>query len=316
MALLKRHAAAEVMEHFANHSIHGYDQAYRGGDGGWETITLSDGNKIKIATGDRDCSKGVIDAYQAVGINCGGATYTGNMSAKMVATGNFKRQSASFKAERGDTYLNDANHTAMCLGGGKLAQFGINEKGTVTGGKVGDQTGNECKIMPYYSYPWNCVLECVNNEYMPQIARDTTIQDIDFSKYQLWHPDWIDKTWFYLTNVATGMNLDIANAGKSVGTPVRVAKKDKTNGQVFRLKRQVNKEIGYSPAPLAPCELIPKCAPKLSVTLLHHDLHNGNGVALSAVRGLRTQGFTVVDFGNGNWLLLNPVSHRALGVAK
>ena len=34
----------------------------------------------------------------------------------------------------------------------------INEKGTATGGKPGDQTGKEFLIRSYRNYPWDCVL--------------------------------------------------------------------------------------------------------------------------------------------------------------
>jgi len=75
MALLKRHAAAEVMEHYALCANHGYTQ----GEGRWgqgkEEIALSDGSIVTIPSGDRDCSSGVISAYLAVGIGCGRASY-------------------------------------------------------------------------------------------------------------------------------------------------------------------------------------------------------------------------------------------------
>ena len=101
-------AAAEIAEHIANHSAHGYSQPNRAavgtGGGRGETITLSDGRKVQISTGDRDCSSMAIECYAAQGIDCGGAWYTGDMISKMTASGNFKALPASTwrNPERGD----------------------------------------------------------------------------------------------------------------------------------------------------------------------------------------------------------------------
>ena len=71
----------------------------------------------------------------------------------------------SFSAVRGDIYLNEANHTAMCLDGGNdgiygydcLGEFSISETGGIYG-QAGDQTGSESSIHAYYDYPWNGIL--------------------------------------------------------------------------------------------------------------------------------------------------------------
>lgn len=161
MALTIPEKAAEVMEHLVSHNSHGYSQYSRNGDGGKETITLSDGTKVTIATGDRDCSSAVIDCYRSLGINVGGATYTGNMRSCMCATGNFKwYPQGTYSAKRGDIYLNERHHAAMCKhgyyepGGDTLMQFSISEKGTIDGVE-GDQTGYESNTKAYYDYPWD-----------------------------------------------------------------------------------------------------------------------------------------------------------------
>lgn len=94
----------------------------------------------------------------------------------MTGTGNFKWRPMSFIAQMGDVYLNEKCHTAMCLSAEPdvLMEFSINEKGTATGGKQGDQKQvgeydekygrGESHLRMYYSYPWNGILECVNNE--------------------------------------------------------------------------------------------------------------------------------------------------------
>ena len=167
MAITQREAFAQVMEHLVSHDGgggHGYSQANRMGDGTTETICLSDGTTVTIAGGDRDCSSAVVTALRAVGVNTFGASYTGNMREQLLKTGLFGWRKMGVKsAQRGDIYLNEKCHTAVCVSpygsarGDLLAQFSISEKGTVTGTK-GDQTGRESNIKAYYSYPWDGML--------------------------------------------------------------------------------------------------------------------------------------------------------------
>lgn len=167
MAITQREAFAQVMVHLVSHDGgggHGYSQANRMGDGTTETICLSDGTTVTIAGGDRDCSSAVVTALRAVGVNTFGASYTGNMREQLLKTGLFGWRKMGVKsAQRGDIYLNEKCHTAVCVSpygsarGDLLAQFSISEKGTVTGTK-GDQTGRESNIKAYYSYPWDGTL--------------------------------------------------------------------------------------------------------------------------------------------------------------
>lgn len=167
MAITQREAFAQVIEHLVSHDGgggHGYSQANRMGDGTTETICLSDGTTVTIAGGDRDCSSAVVTALRAVGVNTFGASYTGNMREQLLKTGLFGWRKMGVKsAQRGDIYLNEKCHTAVCVSpygsarGDLLAQFSISEKGTVTGAK-GDQTGRESNIKAYYSYPWDGTL--------------------------------------------------------------------------------------------------------------------------------------------------------------
>lgn len=167
MAITQREAFAQVMEHLVSHDGgggHGYSQANRMGDGTTETICLSDGTTVTIAGGDRDCSSAVVTALRAVGVNTFGASYIGNMREQLLKTGLFGWRKMGVKsAQRGDIYLNEKCHTAVCVSpygsarGDLLAQFSISERGTVTGTK-GDQTGRESNIKAYYSYPWDGTL--------------------------------------------------------------------------------------------------------------------------------------------------------------
>lgn len=165
MALSPNERAAQIMEHLVSCNRHGYSQYSRQGDGGSETITLSDGSQVTINTGDRDCSSAVIDAYRSAGVDVGGATYTGNMRSCMCGTGNFEWMPMSYIAQRGDIYLNEVNHTAMCTSAvpDMLAEFSISENGTIDGVE-GDQTGYESHIRTYYDYPWNGILRYIGED--------------------------------------------------------------------------------------------------------------------------------------------------------
>ena len=187
----KKEVAALIMRHLCTHNAHGYTQDMNGRQGtGTEVIDIY-GVPYTIKSGDRDCSSAVISAYEAAGISCGGATYTGNMRKCMTGTGNFVWRSMNFTAQMGDTYLNEKNHTAMCLSAEPdvLMEFSINEKGTAIGGKVGDQKQSgeydekyghgESHLAMYYDYPWNGILQCVNDQIAFIIEEDGTISKPD-----------------------------------------------------------------------------------------------------------------------------------------
>lgn len=125
---------------------HGYDQTKRWGD-------------------DYDCSALVIKSFEEAGIpvKSKGATYTGNMKKVFLANGfrdviNKVNVVNGAGLQRGDVLLKEGSHTAIYIGNGQLVHASINEKGTTTGGKVGDQTGQEICTRSYYNKPWNAVL--------------------------------------------------------------------------------------------------------------------------------------------------------------
>ena len=164
MTLTQREAFARTMEHLVNHDSHGYTQGNRWGNGCKETIDLGDGVTVEVMQGDRDCSSAIISALNAVGVDTGDATYTGNMRRNILNSGLFVWYGIDdFSAQRGDIYLNEACHTAMCTSpygsseGDMLAEFSIAENGTAYG-EEGDQTGNESHICAYYDYPWDGIL--------------------------------------------------------------------------------------------------------------------------------------------------------------
>lgn len=183
-------AAAEVMEHLCSHSAHGYSQPNRqgigtGGDSG-ETVTLSDGTRVAISTGDRDCSSAAIECYAALGVGVGGATYTGNMRRCMTSTGNFRWITDLSQRKRGDILLNETHHAAVYLGGGRLGQFSISENGTIHGTR-GDQTAYESNIRNYYNYPWNGLLRYCGPAREGSEEDEVTDADIQKIAHAVWN---------------------------------------------------------------------------------------------------------------------------------
>lgn len=142
---------------------HGYDQTNRWG-------------------ADYDCSSFVISAFKAAGVPLS-CTYTGNMRGDMLRNG-FADVTASINLTTGagliggEVLLNHKHHTALYIGGDKLVQASINERGTTTGGTTGDQTGKEIYTRSYYNYPWDCVLRYVGDgtaatETCEEVAQNT-----------------------------------------------------------------------------------------------------------------------------------------------
>ena len=136
--------ATQWMIDLANNPKHGYDQDNRWGP-------------------DYDCSSA------GVPVKSKGASYTGNMKSVFISCG-FKDVRSSINLsngsglKRGDVLLNTVTHTAMYIGNGQIVHASINENGTTTGGKTGDQTGKEICIRSYYNKNWDCVLRYMNDD--------------------------------------------------------------------------------------------------------------------------------------------------------
>lgn len=152
--MTKTEKAISYMEKIARDNSHGYDQEDRWGNP------------------DFDCSGLVITAWNTAGVKTG-ATYTGDMYKAFIRAG-FKNvtQSVSLYTgagmKRGDVLLSPGHHTAMYCGNGLMVDARINEKGRITGGKSGDQTGHEIEIHNYNNHPWKYVLRYPEKEATPK----------------------------------------------------------------------------------------------------------------------------------------------------
>ena len=146
--------AIDLAVRIADDPSHGYDQNSRWGS-------------------DFDCSSFLIYVWESVGVpvRTNGATYTGNMREVFTRCGfvlanvDADDLSTGSGLVPGDILLNDASHTAMYIGNGRIVQASSNEFGGVVGGQSGDQTGAEIGIRGYYNAPWSCVLRYANDTH-------------------------------------------------------------------------------------------------------------------------------------------------------
>lgn len=129
--------AVKFMVDIANDNSHGYDQKHRNGP-------------------DYDCSSLVGTALNKAGFNVAPYSWTGNLRKQLLNCG-FKEIGITSARKRGDIFLSEGEHVVMCVDEKNIVHASINEKGTVSGGKTGDQTGKEICIRSFYhpSYGWD-----------------------------------------------------------------------------------------------------------------------------------------------------------------
>lgn len=236
MSLTQREAFARTMEHLVEHDSHGYTQGNRWGNGTKETIDLGDGVSVEVMQGDRDCSSAIISALDAVGVDTHDATYTGNMKRNILESGLFEWKDINTVAERGDIYLNEEYHTAMCTSSepDMLAEFSISENGTAYGDE-GDQTGWESHITNYYEYPWDGYLHWLNDGSTLGVQPTRhEVQYVENGVYRLYNPNTSHHMFTADYNEAQGLS----DAG---WTDEGIAWKNSNGSRVYRL---YNKQSG------------------------------------------------------------------------
>ena len=139
--------AVEWAVKIANDNAHGYDQEQRNGP-------------------DYDCSSLVATALKQAGFNVSEQSWTGNLKGQLMAEG-FYLCSAPWMP--GDIHLNTQKHVCMSVDADMIVEASVNELGGIVGGQLGDQTGNEISIKPFYVYRhgWNYHLRAPQNKKMP-----------------------------------------------------------------------------------------------------------------------------------------------------
>ena len=195
----RANVAAQIMEHLCTCPEHGYSQPGRYGTSGYCNVKTDIGI-IKVKRGDRDCSSAVCEAWE---LALKGTPYEGkitryhatfDMKSIFLASGLFSWKPMSYSALRGDIYLDEDAHTAMCTQNDAradlLAEFSISETGGIDG-KPGDQTGQESSVHGYYPGSWDGIL-AYNGK------ADTKEQDSGTKPKQPTFrisTDWAGKTW-------------------------------------------------------------------------------------------------------------------------
>ncbi len=220
--------ATDLMRHLCQHDWHGYAQDARWGDGEGVCPVTVDGVTYNLQQGDRDCSSAVIECWRLalMGTPYEGvlndATYTGNMRTVFVGSGLFEWMPMSYIAQPGDIYLNEANHTAMCLSSDPdlMGEFSINSFGGITGDTTGDQTGNESHIVPYKDFPWDGILRFKGISTSPNPKIKVQIYQANGSDAQRFRPCQNVDGSFTFRNVKFDKLLDAKDGKVENGTEV------------------------------------------------------------------------------------------------
>lgn len=180
------------MEKIAKDDSHGYDQAKRLGP-------------------DYDCSSFVSQGLIEGGFDIKKGSTTSTLYSQLIKNG-FKPCTAPWK--RGDIHLSVGHHVVASTDATHIVHASINEKGTTTGGKTGDQTGNEICVRSYYEHKngWTYHLRYSEETKSTSTATSSSAQKSTSSKYYKKY---------------TGSSSSLVDALKAVGVDSSVANRAK-----------------------------------------------------------------------------------------
>ena len=187
--------AAEIHAFMCTDPRFGYSQDPRwGGDyngGEVATFTSEAGYTYRIPCGSYDCSSSTTLAWRLAlsrtkYAGClGDDPYERTASMRATFCGTRLFTASMSNAKRGDLYLNEGVHVAMCQDGSPdhdiLSEFNRNEYHGAVGGRAGDQDGGESVIRGYYNDDWNTVLHYVGGmleDVTDDGASDTEVSDM------------------------------------------------------------------------------------------------------------------------------------------
>ena len=331
------YVASVLMRHLCDHDWHGYTQGNgRWGDGEGTCEVEVNGETFYLEQGDRDCSSAVVSCWREAlrGTAYEGcldaATYTGNMRQVFADSGLFEVwDTGSTTACIGDVYLNDADHTAMCVDDGSgelgydaLAEFSISENGTIYG-ETGDQTGSESSVHGYYDFPWDCTLHYNGNANgdTNDVPDDGTRGGRGCSVHtyeglandaQRFRVEQDEEGWITLTSVSCGKCLDVIDGVGVSGQSVWVYEPNGTDAQKWKVERCT--DAGYDPIEAAPVHICPKVNPELRLDVIGGEKGNSVGIQIWEANDSEAQKWTIADHGDGTWTLINTGSMKCLDV--
>lgn len=129
--------AVEYALEIAEDETHGYDQTHRNGP-------------------DYDCSSFLATCLNKAGFPVSKSSWTGNIRKQLLNCGFKSIPVNGAGRKKGDIFLTEGKHIVMCTSKERIVHASINEKGTATGGKTGDQTGREICERNFYvpDYGW------------------------------------------------------------------------------------------------------------------------------------------------------------------
>lgn len=298
--------AAYFHKRMASDDRFGYTQ----GDGRWGSSPIETWNYNGVAgvfaIGDRDCSSSVIDCWNEAlrGSSYEGAlsnaSYTGNMRSVFVNSGLFEwhPRGDGYIAQRGDVYLNEAEHTAMCQSAvpDMLTEALVNEFGGITGGAVGDQTQREFVYRDFWEYPWDGIL-AYNHK------ADTAP---DAWGVCMWHSHGGDNQRFYIKQVERGAMFicksDQRALDVSGGEPLNGA-----NIIMYRQHAKANQcwKMVHKGDSNSPYEIISALDPDYCLDVSEGNQEDGAGLVLWRRHGGKNQEWYLLDNSDGTKTIVN-----------
>lgn len=128
----------------ASDNSHGYDQSNRWGP-------------------DFDCSSFVYESFRVGGgfdlpVHSGNTYTMRNDFTKIGFKWYGGMGNTSSNLQRGDILLNISSHTEIYIGENQNVGAHMNEFGGISGGRSGDQTGEEISTNGWYAFPWDGIL--------------------------------------------------------------------------------------------------------------------------------------------------------------
>lgn len=264
-----------------------------------------EGVKGNFAIGDRDCSSSVIDCWQEAlrgtpyENSLLAATFTGNMRSVFVNSGLFDwhPRGDGYIAQRGDIYLNEGQHTAMCQSAvpDMLTEALVNEFGGITGGRQGDQNGREFVYRSFWEFPWDGIL-AYNHKADDSKSHGLCMWQSHGGKNQRFRIKQAERGMVILSDV-DGKAVDVEGSVVSNGTHICLYEEHDGLNQCWKL---IHKHAGDSP-----CEIVSALDSRYCLDVSEGSWDNGAGLILWERHGGKNQEWYVLDNGDSTKTIIN-----------